>query len=1417
MKNQKYIWADQRIDDVDLDLVRRIYKIDLQNCYGKNKKISDLELSQYLENYLWPNFDFAVHRQNDYYLMSIVLMINEKFRENIDVWNHFKEDVTKFSQFFTAITRLSLSDQLNIKEKVCLLLFFIKTFGSLEVDLVRKELAKYIAPSIWLNLSDERREKEISKMPKLRKLFKQLKDKDAKLSATELEQANFERSFLLNYIRQLFQLLDRIPPVGEPFESDDKKFHLIFCERFIEFLIDLDSVSIIRRLFNAILDDNHVLIICKSSNLSRRPEGRLFNQMLDILQFYLRFEIDTITNEELSLQEISIEHYNRIAKLQKIVFKQMPQFKEFYLSTVSQIDGKTNLLKFFKTLDLEELKKLALVLNYCNDQSLANLSRELIEEILVFHLESFISQIEQINQLSLYPTEATIWDENLVPSQYYNSENCLAIPKLNLQFLTLQDYLIRNIHLFRLESTFEIRQDIEQSVFQMKPWKNDRNEIIYGGWARMALNIDNFSVIEIKPPKIGEKYPSRVRAEVRVAVSVREKVKKEWESLRKHDICFLITLRPKLKNKTAFNLKESFCEQVGLTYVRGCEVEGMLDQQGKLIDENSTDRPFFNNDYRTYRVWLDPNQYYDDMTNGREEVYDSFNIILRRKPKENNFKAVLETIKDLINTKFVVPDWIHDLLLGYGDASSAHYSELVNTIDRFNFNDTFLDLEHLHRSFPNSELAIQEPLTSPYTLKFSDTSKRQIEVTSSVKKYEFFKKVKKNAIPFTPTQIEAIYSGMQNGLTLIVGPPGTGKTDVAVQIISNIYHNFPTQRTLIVTHSNQALNQLFEKIMQLDIDEKHLLRLGHGEEELETEKDFSRYGRVNYVLSKRLYLLYEVGKLAKSLDIHSDVGYTCETASYFYLHHVLSKYEEFIDKVERSERQPESVEQLFPFRNYFAELTDLFNGQTFEHNLNIANHCFKHIKKIFTELEEFRAFEILRSNLERSNYLLIKEAKIIAMTCTHAALKRRELVELGFQYDNILMEEAAQILEIETFIPLLLQNPEHGVNRLKRWIMIGDHNQLPPIIKNTAFQKYGNMEQSLFKRFVRLGVPTVNLDRQGRARPSLCSLFRWRYTGLGDLEHVVQEEAYQRANAGLAFEYQFVNVEDQNGVGESEPVPYFYQNEAEAEFVVLQFIYMRLLGYPADKITILTTYNGQKQKIREVLKERCGSNPFIGEPNKISTVDKYQGMQNDYILLSLVRTKNVGHIRDVRRLVVAMSRARLGLYIFGRFGLFRNCLELQTVFSMLGSRPLQLHLLINEEYPTSRPLDDQQTGDLKVIGNLDQMTDFVLGFFTEKIEFWKVHRPDYIESVLNPNKEKQQELEFEAYENGYDGNEDSGEKNEESRVEDDQNGESKGKKEENDEEAKSEADKNEATQHEEVATSKLAEDRANEETGLDEE
>jgi len=65
-----------------------------------------------------------------------------------------------------------------------------------------------------------------------------------------------------------------------------------------------------------------------------------------------------------------------------------------------------------------------------------------------------------------------------------------------------------------------------------------------------------------------------------------------------------------------------------------------------------------------------------------------------------------------------------------------------------------------------------------------------------------------------------------------------------------------------------------------------LITSGHGEEALETESDYSRYGRVNYVLSKRLELLKEVERFQQSLGVAGDVAYTCETAGHFFLYQV---------------------------------------------------------------------------------------------------------------------------------------------------------------------------------------------------------------------------------------------------------------------------------------------------------------------------------------------------------------------------------------------------------------------------------------------------------------------------------------------------------------------------------------------------
>ena len=59
-----------------------------------------------------------------------------------------------------------------------------------------------------------------------------------------------------------------------------------------------------------------------------------------------------------------------------------------------------------------------------------------------------------------------------------------------------------------------------------------------------------------------------------------------------------------------------------------------------------------------------------------------------------------------------------------------------------------------------------------------------------------------------------------------------------------------------------------------------------------------------------------------------------------------------------------------------------------------------------------------------------------------------------------------------------MQRQEDGYSRLKRVILIGDHHQLPPVVKNMAFQKYSHLDQSLFTRFIRLGTPYIQLNAQ---------------------------------------------------------------------------------------------------------------------------------------------------------------------------------------------------------------------------------------------------------------------------------------------------------------------------------------------------
>ncbi|KAK7248815.1 hypothetical protein SO694_00041276 [Aureococcus anophagefferens] len=121
-------------------------------------------------------------------------------------------------------------------------------------------------------------------------------------------------------------------------------------------------------------------------------------------------------------------------------------------------------------------------------------------------------------------------------------------------------------------------------------------------------------------------------------------------------------------------------------------------------------------------------------------------------------------------------------------------------------------------------------------------------------------------------------------------------------------------------------------------------------------------------------------------------------------------------------------------------------------------------------------------------------------------------------------------------------------NALRRVVLVGDDGQLPPVVSSACARSRGPRRASLFSRLRRLGARCVVLDAQGRCRPEIADVFRWRYggaAGLGDLRRRAAARAGR--NPGFAHACQFVDVARGR---EAAPTPHFYQNLAEAEYVV---------------------------------------------------------------------------------------------------------------------------------------------------------------------------------------------------------------------------------------------------------------------------
>lgn len=300
-----------------------------------------------------------------------------------------------------------------------------------------------------------------------------------------------------------------------------------------------------------------------------------------------------------------------------------------------------------------------------------------------------------------------------------------------------------------------------------------------------------------------------------------------------------------------------------------------------------------------------------------------------------------------------------------------------------------------------------------------------------------------------------------------------------------------------------------------------------------------------------------------------------------------------------------------------------------------------------------RAIELeLRINAE-----LFGKARVIACTLTGAANRVLD----GMKFSTLFIDEAAQALEAACWIP---------IRKVSRVIFAGDHQQLPPTVKSVAALKAG-LGKTLMERIVENKPEVVTLLQvQYRMNDSIMQFSSREFYGgklqtapeikhRGILDYDIPISWYEVPLAdeeGKVAGDETINVDPEKWgkeefVGES----FGRVNKAEAE-LTLQHLELyfsrigkqRILDERID-VGIISPYRAQVQLLRRLIRKREYFKPFR-HLISVNTVDGFQGQERDVIIISLVRSNDdgqIGFLRDLRRMNVAITRARMKLIILG--------------------------------------------------------------------------------------------------------------------------------------------------------------------------
>ena len=443
-----------------------------------------------------------------------------------------------------------------------------------------------------------------------------------------------------------------------------------------------------------------------------------------------------------------------------------------------------------------------------------------------------------------------------------------------------------------------------------------------------------------------------------------------------------------------------------------------------------------------------------------------------------------------------------------------------------------------------------------------------------------------------PTQERAVNEVLwAKDVAIVHGPPGTGKTTTLVEAINETLMR--ESQVLVCAQSNMAVDWISEKLVDRGIN---VLRIGNPT-------------RVN---DKMLGFTYE-----RRFESHADYP------------------------------------QLWAIRKAIRELRK--NRKKGSENYH---QKMDRLKSRAAEIE-------LRINAE-----LFGEARVIACTLVGSA---HHLLE-GMKFGTLFIDEAAQALEAACWIPM---------KRASRVILAGDHCQLPPTVKSIAALRAG-LGKTLMERIAENKPEVVTLLKiQYRMNDEIMrfssdwfyggkveSAPQIKYRSVLDYDHPItwidtsneenqitiegedapEDSASTASSVSAANQNSDLNFKEQF-VGES----FGRINKAEAELTLLTLAEyftkigkQRVLEERID-VGIISPYRAQVQYLKKLIKKYEFFKPYR-RLISVNTVDGFQGQERDVILISLVRSNDegqIGFLKDLRRMNVSMTRARMKLIILG--------------------------------------------------------------------------------------------------------------------------------------------------------------------------